>query len=235
MLHISICDDEPLFVEKIKQIIDKELSRDNITAEIQTFSNGDEFLKQYRRWTNELIFMDIDMPVVTGIDVINELEKYGKNKDVVLITSHDHLVLESLSYCPFQIIRKQKMSEDIPRALKFYFLNRMNQKDVLEFTGKGFVKYIETEKITYIEKYKNNIIVHLVDDDSITVRDNIQNYEQKLPDLFFVRVHIGYIVNLQHCSSIIKNDIILRTGVKIPISREKLKPVKEQFIKSRRY
>lgn len=48
MLHISICDDEPLFVEKIKQIIDKELSRDNITAEIQTFSNGDEFLKRYR-------------------------------------------------------------------------------------------------------------------------------------------------------------------------------------------
>ena len=64
--------------------------------QMDLFKNGEEFLSQYQIRSEELIFLDIDMPVKSGIEVIEELEEVGKNKDVILITSHDHLVLSPL-------------------------------------------------------------------------------------------------------------------------------------------
>ena len=93
MLHISICDDEQMAAERIQGLIEKELKEQRIAYQMDLFKNGEEFLSQYQIRSEELIFLDIDMPVKSGIEVIEELEEVGKNKDVILITSHDHLVL----------------------------------------------------------------------------------------------------------------------------------------------
>ena len=86
MLHISICDDEQMAAERIQGLIEKELKEQGIVYQMDLFKNGEEFLSQYQIRSEELIFLDIDMPVKSGIEVIEELEEIGKNKDVILIT-----------------------------------------------------------------------------------------------------------------------------------------------------
>ncbi|MCG4808261.1 response regulator, partial [Collinsella aerofaciens] len=82
MLHISICDDEQMAAERIQGLIEKELKEQRIAYQMDLFKNGEEFLSQYQIRSEELIFLDIDMPVKSGIEVIEELEEVGKNKDV---------------------------------------------------------------------------------------------------------------------------------------------------------
>ena len=234
MLHISICDDEQMAAERIQGLIEKELKEQRIAYQMDLFKNGEEFLSQYQIRSEELIFLDIDMPVKSGIEVIEELEEVRKNKDVILITSHDHLVLKSLTYGPFQIIRKMSMAEDIPKAVRRYLREKKQEDMVIEFAGKGFVRHVKKEDIVYLEKYRHNITVHLKNRENLSIRGNMQDYEIMLARQGFVRIHLGYIVNLRQCYSMEKSEMIMTDGARLPISRERHKAVKEQFMISRR-
>ena len=80
MLHISICDDEQMAAERIQGLIEKELKEQGIVYQMDLFKNGEEFLGQYQIRSEELIFLDIDMPVKSGIEVIEELEEIGRTR-----------------------------------------------------------------------------------------------------------------------------------------------------------
>lgn len=234
MLYIAICDDDELIIAKMRDIIEATLEQANIPISIEQFTNGEEFITQYQIRDDELIFLDIDMPIKSGLDVISELEKFDRNKNIILITNHDHLALESLSYAPFQIIRKINMVADIPKAIARYIKVQKQNDSIIEFAGKGKVYHIRKDKITYIEKCSHHIIIHRIGEQDITVRGNIQDCEAELAGGGFVRIHTGYIVNLKHCNYIEKNEIILMDGTKLPISRERKKVTKEQFMINRR-
>lgn len=113
MLHISICDDEIVAVEKMRKIVGKVLEQEQLLANVGTFENGEEFLNQYIIRDDELVILDLDMPIKSGIDVIQELEKIQRNEVVILVTAYDNLAIQSFSYGPFQIIRKERLEEDL--------------------------------------------------------------------------------------------------------------------------
>ena len=102
MLHISICDDERIAVEKMQRIVENVLEQEQLPAKLETFENGEEFLKQYVIRDDELVILDLDMPVKNGIDVLQELEKIQRNEVVILVTAYDNLALKTFSYGPFQ-------------------------------------------------------------------------------------------------------------------------------------
>lgn len=234
MLYITICDDEEIIAQKMKQIIEKEANEMKVPIVIKMYMNGGDFLDQYQMNEKELIFMDIDMPGKSGIEVIRQLEEMGRNRNVVLITSYDHLALESLSCAPFQTIRKVMMEYDIPLAIKRYLREWERQRPTLKLKGSGTVYRLERGDVLYLEKYKHYVIVHRKKGEDIQIRSNMQDLEKELSGIGFVRVHTGYMVNLQHCHSLEKNDVVLREGLRIPVSRDRRKIVKEQFMVSRR-
>ena len=96
MLHISICDDEIVAVEKMRKIVGKVLEQEQLLANVGTFENGEEFLNQYIIRDDELVILDLDMPIKSGIDVIQELEKIQRNEVVILVTAYDNLAIQSL-------------------------------------------------------------------------------------------------------------------------------------------
>ena len=128
MLHISICDDERIAVEKMQRIVENVLEQEHLLVKLETFENGEEFLKQYVIRDDELVILDLDMPVKNGIDVLQELEKIQRNEVVILVTAYDNLALKTFSYGPFQIVRKEQMEEDLPKAIG-RFLNIRNRSD----------------------------------------------------------------------------------------------------------
>ena len=143
MLHISICDDEIVAVEKMRKIVGKVLEQEQLLANVGTFENGEEFLKQYVIRDDELVILDLDMPVKNGIDVLQELEKIQRNEVVILVTAYDNLALKTFSYGPFQIVRKEQMEEDLPKAIG-RFLNIRKKSGGIGISDKGRTNSCET-------------------------------------------------------------------------------------------
>lgn len=234
MLYIAICDDDVLMAEAMEQIIGEVLKQEDCDAHIEKFQNGKEFLDQYKIRDQELIFMDIDMPEKTGIDVIRELEKIHRHQNVVLVTGYDQLILDSLHYRPFQTIRKVRMKEDIPNALREYLSLQQRKREEIEYVCNGTISHVYNKEIEYIEKYRNNLIIHKTDQEQITFRDNLKKYEIELCGKGFLRIQSGYIVNMRYVRSIVKGEVIMRSGAELTISRTRIKMVKEQYSKMKR-
>lgn len=206
----------------------------NINAVIQKYNSGEMFLKEHREWDKELIFMDIEMSGKSGIDVIKEMDRLNRTSNVILITAHDHMVLEYLSCAPFLFIRKSRMETDIPKALSRFIRTLERNKEELEFVIKGKVYHVHEENILYFEKYRQYITVYQSGAEEIRIRGSMQDYEKCLSGKGFVRSHAGYLVNLRHCYSIERDRVVLDNDMKIPISRERKKYVTQQFMLSRR-
>lgn len=234
MLHITICDDEAEIVSIMEDIIVRALEELHIDAVIAKYQSGEAFLQQHRSWDEELIFMDIEMPVKSGIDVIEEMDTVNRTKNVILITAYDHMVLKHLNCAPFLFIRKENMETDIPRAIDRYVRQLKRNREIVEFVVNGKVYQVKEEEILYFEKYRQYITAIRTKDEAIRIRGSMQDYENRLSGKGFVRSHVGYLVNLRHCCSIEKDCLVLDNGKKIPISRERKKYVMQQFMLNRR-
>lgn len=150
MLHITICDDEAEIVSIMEDIIVRALEELHIDAVIAKYQSGEAFLQQHRSWDEELIFMDIEMPVKSGIDVIEEMDTVNRTKNVILITAYDHMVLKHLNCAPFLFIRKENM--ELAKYEILEMQNREKERRIQE------IKRAEFREKQLIHDYKNHCI-----------------------------------------------------------------------------
>ncbi len=75
-MRIAICDDDKVCIDEAKTAIDKWLSLSNISSQILTFDNGDDLISENRCQPIDIIFLDIVMPLLNGIDTAKEIREF---------------------------------------------------------------------------------------------------------------------------------------------------------------
>ena len=140
MIRIAIVDDEQIILNSIHKKIQDILNELNIEFEIQDFTSGKTALKEITEKVFDIIFLDIDMPDVSGMTIAKKIRIQEENLEIVFITNKDELVYDAIKVVPFRFIRKSRFDEEIQEALhefiaksnsrkSFYtFLHRMEKK-----------------------------------------------------------------------------------------------------------
>lgn len=224
MLKIAICDDEFYFNSKFKEIINEALK--NRIEKIDTYTNPKRLLKSEEIY--DLIFLDIEMPEISGIEVAKH---YDRNESsIIFVTNKDNLVFDAYnSTDSFGFIRKSNLEEDLQIVL-----DRFNKCDfrlaVMPVKNGSKIIKIRYSDITFIEKIVNNVIIHTIKGD-FSERSTITEMEKQLGNHGFIRCHVGYLVNLDYVRLIDSNEIELCNSARVPISRSNVKYVKSEFLK----
>ena len=97
MFNIAIVDDNQVFIEHSLSSIKKILFKKNINGIIETFNNGFSLIENYNKY--DLVLLDIDMPMIDGIQVaekLNELKSENNSPHIVFVTSKEHLVFDAV-------------------------------------------------------------------------------------------------------------------------------------------
>ena len=118
MIRIAIVDDEKIILNSIHKKIEKILYDLNVEFEIQDFTIGKIALKEITEKEFDIIFLDIDMPEVSGMEIAKIIRMQEENIDIVFITNKDELVYDAIKFAPFRFIRKSRFDEEIPEALQ---------------------------------------------------------------------------------------------------------------------
>ena len=85
-----------------------------------------------------MVFMDIDMPGLSGMETAALLRERNCNTTLIFVSSYEHFVFESIRYMPFRFIRKSLYQEEVPEALQSWFAIQSNQKQSITLrTGTG--------------------------------------------------------------------------------------------------
>ena len=233
MIKIAICDDDKVILDYIYNRI--KLICDDLKAEthIEGFLHGDIFLSQEKNSIHsfDILFLDIDMPIVTGFDIAKIIRNSNEKTIIVFLTSKEELVYESFKYRPFRFIRKQKVDEELCEVLASAI--KSIQKSIVHKynfnTDVGEV-ILPIEDILYIECINRKVYLKTKEREYHVKGSQFNHVVSEFLDKNFILIHRTCLVNLKYIFSIGKIDITLDNGTMLPMSRYKTKDVKRAFL-----
>ena len=224
-----IVDDEPIAIRVIKN----HLSHFDEFEVVAECNNAIEALKVLREQHADLIFLDIEMPTLTGLDL---LKAGSVEPEVIFTTAHRYYAVDAFEVNALDYLLKpisfERFALAINRFLKMKPItkpadNKELEKDWLLVKADKKSYKVQFNDILYIESMADYVVVHLAGKKLIT-KERISQLEGELPGLLFLRVHRGFIINTQKVESLYGNTIEIG-GAKIPVGRNYKELVERVF------
>ena len=234
MIRCIAIDDEPLALRQIAEYIKKtpflELAGQ--------FENAIQAIEGMENTPVDLMFVDINMPDLSGIDFVKTLEN---SPMVIFVTAYSEYALESFKVNAIDYLLKPIGYNDFLRAAnkaRTYFENMLTHpakeegdKDYLFVKSEYKIVRISLKDIIYIEGMREYVRIHLSTGKSLMPLISLRVLEEQLPSDRFMRVHRSYIVNLEKITTIDHSRIIFDGKVYIPVS-EQYKDFFQKYISS---
>ena len=223
-MNIAIVDDEVIFLKLFQNTLTNKYGE--LITSIKCINSASKILDEF--FDYDIIFLDIEMPNMSGIDVAKKIENH--NCKIVFVTNREDFVFNAVNtVSSFGFIRKNHLESDLVKVFDRILKNNQSSNYLL-LKHNGETIKIKYNDIFYLEKIKNYVYVH-TGNQVYSIKDTLTKYEEMLKPFSFIRCHAGYIVNLNYVNKIGKKDIILSNNCIVPMSRNKEKLVKEEFLR----
>lgn len=231
-MRIIIIDDEPL----ARSLLTEMLADEQGIEVVAECNDGFEGMKAIQEHQPDLIFLDIQMPKITGFEL---LELLDEPPQVIFTTAYDEYALKAFEVNALDYLMKPISPERLKKALeKVQVKLKAPAKNPL-FEGKvpqlpeqaqrivvkdaGNIKIIPLADVLYLEAADDYVKINIAEKYFLK-HQTMGNFEQQLPPHQFVRIHRSYIVNIQHIHKVELYEkeqycVILRNNAKLPVSR----------------
>jgi two-component system LytT family response regulator len=238
MVKCIAIDDEPLALRQITSYIDRTDQLELVAA----CRSAEEALKVVENEHVDLIFVDINMPDMNGLEFVRRL---ASNYFIVFTTAHSEFALEGFKLNAIDYLLKPFSYEEFMKASqKAISLTDLVERcraaesavaqNEAEEADHGYLsvkadyktQLVKISDIIYLESAGEYVRLHVDGGQTITTLFRLKNMETSLPANLFLRVHRSYIVNLKRISSYTKGRIFIDNGEYIPLGEN----YKERFL-----
>lgn len=220
-IRCIIVDDEPLALNKLKRHVLKYPFLELVAS----CHSADAARRALESNETDLIFVDINMPDVNGLDFIKSLTKPPM---VVFVTAYSEYAVESYKVNAVDYLLKPYSSEDFNRvADKVYkYWTLLHNQSVNVTLAEEKVLYlkcdyrfvrVECDEITHIEGQNEYLKVHQVSEGPFLTHMTFRQISEFLPKQF-LQIHRSYIVNMKHVTSVERTQVTLDDGTRVPVS-----------------
>lgn len=219
-MKICICDDDSFFIREIRE----KLSVFQTEAEgfdISDFPNAEGLLEYYKNGGQfDILFIDIEMNGINGIEAAEIIRALSPRTIIIFVSAHSDYIfdafrIEALHFL-VKPVKDSEFCEVFGRALKKY--RSVNASIVLKWESTR--NKIEIDKISFVEGYRRHLSVHTANGIFEAVGKIPEIYETLSPH-GFVRIHQGFIVNMNYIKCFGINEIELTDGSRLPVSVRK--------------
>ncbi|MCR4930137.1 MAG: LytTR family DNA-binding domain-containing protein [Lachnospiraceae bacterium] len=236
-MKITVCDDEKRIRETIADCI-KEV---NANVEVETYS--DAKLVVSPSFESDIVFLDIQMPGIDGMNAAKLLRSNGKKTVIVFVTALEDYVFNAFDVGAFQYIvkpfDKEKLKavicQAIEQANEQKYIDKMlsdkesseESRTILVKSGGANTKVIISD-IEYAEIFDRRIVLHMTSRDTIEYYGKMSDLESILGKDFF-RVHRAYMINLAFVKSYDSKTVNV-AGKEIPVARGKYQELIKTYL-----
>jgi DNA-binding LytR/AlgR family response regulator len=220
-MNCIIIDDDRLSSRVIEEFVSKTESLEHL----QTFSSAVDAINYLRNnFEIDLIFLDIEMPEMSGIDFMESLSTSAPQ--IIIVSSKEKYALNAFEYDVTDFLLKPVQYSRFLKAINKAFI-RYNKGKVDSKGDEIFIKHnsslvrLKYNDVLWVEALENYVIINTFHE-KFTIHFTMKAIEQKLPTSKFSRVHRSFIVNTSSINVIEDNAILIKThdGTKsIPIGK----------------
>ena len=216
MITAIAIDDEPPALK----IIENFSAQQDAVNLIKTFTKPNEALKYLRKYPVDLLFLDIQMPSLSGLNFYKEIEQVSM---VIFTTAFSEYAVEGFNLNAIDYLLKpytfERFMLAVNKARDFHIFTHQKEKPSQEYlfirVDYSLVK-IKIADILFIEGLDDYLQIYLADQRKIVPRMTMKNIMSKLPAEEFIRVHRSFIVPLKRIQQV-RNKIIFAGGKEIPL------------------
>ena len=247
IINAILVDDEANNINLLQALIFENCHAVNVIANADYALEGYTLIKTLKP---QLVFMDIDMPGMTGFELLKKLEPLSF--EVIFVTAYNQYAMEAFEYNAVAYITKpivtQKLTAAVEKAIKkieekkyteniFTLLENVqpkNEQDKIALPTMQGLHFIKLTQICFCESSGNYTIFHLTDNLKIMVSRQLGEYEKLLPVDTFVRIHDQHIINLTCIKEYIKGsggEVILENGTRLNVASRRKDELLSRFEK----
>ena len=213
-------DDEPMALEVIKNFCDRMGD-----MELETFTNPLVGIEHVKRTHPELLFLDVKMGNVSGVNLARELPQ---GTFLVFTTAYAQFAVDGFDlnaidflHKPFSFGRFEKAVNKVKQSIRLINYSAAPPLEGEEITVKVEYKNVKIQlsSILYIQAMDNYVKIFTVDSRPVLTQMSMKSLEAMLPDSDFLRVHKSYIVPRHRIDSYSRTQLTLIGGTTIPVGR----------------
>jgi two-component system LytT family response regulator len=239
-----LVDDEPDGIRALKKMLELHCPNVEVAA---TCSNAIAAKHQIKELQPDVVFLDIQMPGKSGLELLTELP--AKGFEVIFVTAHNEYILQALQYSAADYLLKPVDEDRLIEAVQrvenrleagkregmtealLHNLSKTGNPSEMRLclpTLKGFI-VLRLEEIIYCEAERSYTVFHLEHNKTVIVSKPLLDYENLLKDTSFLRIHKSFLINLHHVREYQRGEggmVIMSDDAEIEVSRRK----KDQFL-----
>lgn len=219
-MNCIIIDDDKLS----RRIVEEFVKRTDTLNLLYSFENAVDAINIFEKEDDiDLIFLDIEMPEMSGIDFLDSLKNPPQ---IIIVSSKGKYALDAFNYDVTDYLLKpisySRFYKAVTKASERYNKNKVNTEgDEIFIKKNSALVRLKYNDILWVEALENYVIFNTFDD-KYTIHFTMKAIEQKLPTGKFSRVHRSYIINTSSIDVIEDNSVVIKTkegNKSIPIGK----------------
>ncbi len=218
-MKIYIAEDEPLAAAKLKLFLEKL----GEGGDISVWADGVSALAAIERERPDLLFLDIQMPGLTGMEILPRLNELP----VIVTSAYDQYAIDSFSLNvtdyllkPYTLERLKMAVEKGKKVIRLQQLEQSSLAHQISLRSDGKNEVLRQEEILYLEAVKDYVRVVTADGQKRLVLETLGSVEKLLANDIFQRVHRSFVVNRQRIADASAHTLTLTDGTEIPVGRK---------------
>lgn len=229
-MRIAICDDEPIAISVIGEILSENLMKLNQEIVIIPFADSEElFCALCSGEGYDVVVLDIDMPKMDGIRLGIQAAEQLKDTVLIYVSNREDKVWESFKARPFRFLRKCNLRKECPEAAKAIVEEIQKKRgEKLIFEVGNQMLCLPSTEIIYVESFRKKQLMHTTERE-IELTSSFYKILNQLEGKGFIQIHKSYAVNYQFIRNIHNMEIELDNHVCLPIGRSRIKKVRQEF------
>ena len=233
-LRVLVIDDERPALDEVAYL----LEHDDRVAVVHTTDSPTEALRMLQQLDVDAVFLDIQMPGLTGIELAQVLARFKTPPAAVFVTAHDqHAVdafeLNAVDYV-LKPVRKQRLSEAVRRVLASTRTESAEEQVPVE--RGGVTRFVPVSQIRYVEAEGDYARLHTADDSHL-VRVPLTQLEQEWADAGFVRIHRSLLIAIAYVDEVRVDGgrcSVVIGGDELQVSRRHTRELRDLLVRSAR-
>ncbi len=223
MLKIILCDDNGQDMAELYQLLRYQLF-DKEDFEVRCFSDGSDLIRaveQEPEFYADLIFLDIRMPQVSGLQAAQWLRDRRVESDIIFVTNHSEYVYQGYEVHAYDYILKPMTPQKLEKVMARYLKERHQESGERLLVSKNAgIDRVSLKHVCYFVSDKRKVRAVMEPPyESVEFYRKLSELEEELRGTHFIRVHQSFLINTQKIQSRDKSGIWMTNQERIPVSR----------------
>lgn len=232
MMKIAVLDDQEEYVNQIRGLAARSMQNLGVHYRFKKYTKAKELLSDLQEKEYfDIYLLDVDMPDMTGLEVARSIRKECWGPVIIYITNYVQYAVEAFEVNAYRYIPKSMLEEKLPEALAALIAQTEQVEEEVYKIERGYqFERIPYQEIYYLKKEEKYVqIIHKRG--KSRVRKTLVEIMAELKDSnYFIKIDRSYVVNILHVMSLKNQQILLRDGSTLPVSKPRLVQVKREIL-----